>query len=81
MGYKAPYFSQVIKGTAALGDGFIDRMCSAFGLTFIPAGALSDNATTQRGTVTVDAKAFSDLLEQVKTQTRLLNAVLDRLEK
>lgn len=33
------------------------------------------------GTITIDAQLFSDLVEQVKTQTRLLNAVLDRLDR
>lgn len=47
MGYKPPYFSQVVKGTAPIGDGFIDKMCSAFGVTFTTGESLSDNATTQ----------------------------------
>jgi len=79
MGIKRPYFSEVANG-ATIGDAFIDKMCSAFGMRF-PDTEQVKILPNNPGTVTVDKQLFSDLLEQVKTQTRLLNAVLDKLDR
>lgn len=39
MGYKPPYFSQIVAG-ANVGDKFIDKMCASFGFRFIPSEEL-----------------------------------------
>lgn len=78
MGLKRAYFSQVVNG-ANVGDGFVDRMCQAFGFSYPTPNPVALKANA--GMVNVDAKQFGELVDQVKLQTRLLNAVLDRLEK
>lgn len=89
MGLQRAYFSQVVGG-ANVGDGFIDRMCSAFGLRFTPADASSEHETAgsappqaaepQVEYVTIPKALLDDLLGQVRMNTRLLNLALDRIE-
>lgn len=81
MGIKPPWFNEAIKKDS-VGDDFIDRLCTAFNLRFPLSPDFGNDRTAKEGeTVTVDAQQFTDLLEQVKTQTRLLNLVLDQLER
>ena len=79
MGYKPAYFSQIANG-ASIGDGFIDKMCSAFGFRFMEQAQVQQSANVQ-GTTTVNAEQFKELLDQVRMQTHLLNALVSKLDK
>lgn len=78
MGYKPAYFSQVVNG-ATIGDGFIDKLCTAFGFRFNPSNEVAQS--TNPDTITVPRELWDELLQQGKTNARLLNAVLDQLDK
>jgi transcriptional regulator with XRE-family HTH domain len=75
MGEDEGAFSGKLGGSRGITDDYLDKFGELYGLHF-----LASAAGTPPGTITIDAKVFSDLVEQVKTQTRLLNAVLDRME-
>lgn len=86
MGYKPPYFSQVVKGDAPTGDTFIDKMCSAFGFTFIPSSALSDSATSAPSQEAALGKMVEQLLDQAdrsaareQVRDNLMNAMYEQL--
>lgn len=78
MGVSPSTFNEAIKSDG-VSDGFVQKLADAYGIPFTLAD--SSGKPERGGTITVDAKQFGELVDQVKLQTRLLNAVLDRLEK
>lgn len=78
MGVGRSYLSQVVT-TDKVGDAIIDRMCKSFGFQFPdPVVSSKDRTVVPAGTVTVSEDLFRDLVEQVKLQTRLLNALIQQ---
>lgn len=82
MGYKPAYFSQTANG-ATIGDGFIDKMCSAFGFRF----TISDG--DKRSTKPEPDESRAAILERIakaqeeqgvllQTLTKLILAKLDK---
>lgn len=74
MGEDEGALSGKLGGSRGITDDYLDKFGELYGLHFLVS------SSSPNGTITIDAKVFSDLVEQVKTQTRLLNTVLDRLE-
>lgn len=74
MGENEGALSGKMGGGRGITDDYLDKFGEVFGMHFLSSAA-------GEGTVTVDADQFSALVDQVKMQTRLLNALLDRLEK
>jgi transcriptional regulator with XRE-family HTH domain len=72
MGESEAALSGKLGGGRGITDDYLDKFGQVFGMHFL--GTASGN------TVVVDKQLFSDLIEQVKTQTHLLNAVLDRMD-
>lgn len=77
MGFKPPYFSQIVGGLN-IGDRFIDKMCSAFGLRFPPDPDLSKgqigNAQLQE-----EVRLLKDSVNRLLSlHTTLMEAVLKR---
>lgn len=79
MGIKRAYFSQVVNGLN-VSDTVIDRMCSSFSMTFPAVEQVADHQTPE-GMTMVNKELFDQLVLQAQVNTKLLNAVLDKLEK
>lgn len=87
--FNATMLSAMVNGHKPITDDTIDRIAKALKMPRpvlqiagnAPAPKDAQQTELPKGTMLVNEQLFSELVEQVKLQTRLLNAVLDRLEK
>lgn len=76
MGESEGALSGKLGGGRGITDDYLDKFGEAYGMPFV-----TKDSGIGAGLIAVDQSKFDDLLEQVKMQTRLLNALLDQLAK
>lgn len=75
MGYKPPYVSQVFNGDS-IGDAFIDKMCSAFGVRFIEQTPVAQSLNAMDPAL---VEAIREVVQQGKRNNNVMDLLVEEI--